>query len=412
MGVGVPPIVSTPMEPSSAAHPPRHRSRPVRVGPLSFVVESNDEEVVTRFDHLFAGFDPADGSDGDALRVTVVNSALPGGDPNAADRYVSHEGDEALLASPDLAAHEVLVTRLLNDRKLDAEPDLLHLHGAAVSRGERAVVLLGRSGAGKSTVCAALVRAGWSYVTDEQVTIRPDDGQLVPYPRPITLRRPVWPMFSAVAEVPEPRPDDVEWARVEVSPVALGRVHRGPLRVAVLVVPTFEAGAGLEVVRAASAAEVVQWLASCCYDLDRLGLAGFELLVGLAARCPAWQMRIGASAPAVAAVADVLGAAAGVPALAVRPIAPSGSGPDAPPGTLRRLPSAHAWRFGDGSAVVFDPPTRKITWLDESGADLWEDLAEPIRAEALRAEDPAVAARLESWLQVMVSTGLVERHSA
>lgn len=49
------------------------------------------------------------------------------------------------------------------------------IHGAAVapSEAEGAWILLGDSGSGKSTTCATLCRAGWSYLSDDQVILSP-----------------------------------------------------------------------------------------------------------------------------------------------------------------------------------------------------------------------------------------------
>lgn len=63
------------------------------------------------------------------------------------------------------------------------------LHAAAVSTQDgRTLVLVGRSGAGKTTACQQLCRTDFGYVTDETVSID-DDLRIVPYPKPLLLRR-------------------------------------------------------------------------------------------------------------------------------------------------------------------------------------------------------------------------------
>ena len=52
-------------------------------------------------------------------------------------------------------------------------PDRLLLHAGAVERDGRVVALTGISGQGKTTLTAALVQAGYGYVTDELVAIDP-----------------------------------------------------------------------------------------------------------------------------------------------------------------------------------------------------------------------------------------------
>ena len=65
---------------------------------------------------------------------------------------------------------------------------VLLLHAAVVARDGRALILSGPSGAGKSTLCTALVARGFRFLTDEIAMVRPQDGQLDPHPRPISLK--------------------------------------------------------------------------------------------------------------------------------------------------------------------------------------------------------------------------------
>ena len=72
----------------------------------------------------------------------------------------------------------------------------LLVHAAVVERGGRAVVMPGPSGVGKSTLCAALVARGWRLLSDEVAMIRPQDGLLQPYPRPISLKNELIEMIA------------------------------------------------------------------------------------------------------------------------------------------------------------------------------------------------------------------------
>ncbi len=64
----------------------------------------------------------------------------------------------------------------------------LALHVAMVRKGGRCLVLPGRSGAGKTTLTAALLREGWDYVSDEALAIDWATGRPAPpYPRPLAL---------------------------------------------------------------------------------------------------------------------------------------------------------------------------------------------------------------------------------
>ncbi len=61
------------------------------------------------------------------------------------------------------------------------------VHAGVVAWNGRAVLLPGRSLAGKSTLVDELVRAGATYLSDEYARIT-TSGEIAPYPRPLQLR--------------------------------------------------------------------------------------------------------------------------------------------------------------------------------------------------------------------------------
>ena len=67
-------------------------------------------------------------------------------------------------------------------------PGHVFVHAGVVAVDGRAVVIPGRSFAGKTTLVAELVRAGAEYYSDEFAVIDPN-GRVHPYPRPLSIRR-------------------------------------------------------------------------------------------------------------------------------------------------------------------------------------------------------------------------------
>ena len=63
----------------------------------------------------------------------------------------------------------------------------LLIHAATVAKDGAAVMIVGESGQGKSTLCAALVASGWRLLSDEFAVIDMD-GALRAMPRPISLK--------------------------------------------------------------------------------------------------------------------------------------------------------------------------------------------------------------------------------
>jgi hypothetical protein len=66
-------------------------------------------------------------------------------------------------------------------------PDHVFVHAGVVGVGESAIVLPGRSFAGKTTLVAALVQAGAEYWSDEYAVLDAD-GLVHPYPKPLSVR--------------------------------------------------------------------------------------------------------------------------------------------------------------------------------------------------------------------------------
>jgi hypothetical protein len=64
----------------------------------------------------------------------------------------------------------------------------LTLHAAVLERNGRALILPAPSGSGKSTLCAGLLFGGWRLLSDELTLICPQTGDIVPIPRPVSLK--------------------------------------------------------------------------------------------------------------------------------------------------------------------------------------------------------------------------------
>jgi hypothetical protein len=98
------------------------------------------------------------------------------------------------------------ITRLMFERTGDA----VHLHGAALVQNGRAVVLAGRSEAGKSTLAGWLTHRGWGFLTDEAALVDPDTLIVSPFWRPIGVRRP-GPLDPLLGDAPSEGFGDNEW---------------------------------------------------------------------------------------------------------------------------------------------------------------------------------------------------------
>ena len=100
------------------------------------------------------------------------------------------------------------------------------VHAGCVAVDGQAIVLPGRSMSGKSSLTAALVRAGADYYSDEYAVLD-NQGLVRPYARKPAIR----PYQGVPA------------GRVDVEELG-GRVGRGPARVKLIAVLRFDPGAG------------------------------------------------------------------------------------------------------------------------------------------------------------------------
>ncbi len=72
---------------------------------------------------------------------------------------------------------------------LERNNDLIQIHGAAVERDGKALVFLGDSYVGKSTMTLHLVRLGYRFLSDEVILIDPASSRLKPFPRNLLVRQ-------------------------------------------------------------------------------------------------------------------------------------------------------------------------------------------------------------------------------
>lgn len=109
------------------------------------------------------------------------------------------------------------------------------LHAAAIACRGRLVLLAGESGAGKTTLTLGLLRAGWTYLSDDVAPIDLASGEVAPFPKPLGVKDPaLWDPRFADAPVPE---------RAFLVPATVFEVAAAPLLPEVLVFPRYVAGA-------------------------------------------------------------------------------------------------------------------------------------------------------------------------
>lgn len=125
------------------------------------------------------------------------------------------------------------VTRLA----IETAERCLVLHAAAVERNGAAVVLVGESHAGKSTLSCWLGHHGWGVLSDELAIADPVDGFLHGFPRPFGIRRggPLVPILDRLRPPSDRWSDELaEEVLVPISQFGEVRSRARPVVVALL----------------------------------------------------------------------------------------------------------------------------------------------------------------------------------
>ena len=153
------------------------------------------------------------------------------------------------------------------------------LHAGTVAFGDRAMILPGTPGSGKSTLSAALSLRGARLLSDEFGLVRPELGDLVPMPRGIPLKN---TSIEAILEFdpaaplgptyPKTRKGRVRHLRPDAE--SLARQHE-PAVPRWLVFPKYRAGAPEEL-RPLYKTEAFRQLAFNCFNYRLLGETAFR----------------------------------------------------------------------------------------------------------------------------------------
>ncbi|MBF0181678.1 MAG: HprK-related kinase A [Magnetococcales bacterium] len=179
----------------------------------------------------------------------------------------------------------------------------LLLHAAVVAQGERALLLPGLPGSGKSTLCAALVLRGWRLLSDEFGLLRPGSGELAPLPRSIALKnasiaviRAFDPAAVLGPEFPKTRKGTV--AHLRPPPESVQDQER-VARPVWVVSPRFEAGAAARLVPLPRDHGFLR-LAHNAFNYELQGERGFRAVTRMTRECRFFDLTFGDPGEAVA----------------------------------------------------------------------------------------------------------------
>ena len=168
------------------------------------------------------------------------------------------------------------------------------LHGGAVARNGRALVMPAASGSGKSTLTAGLVAAGFGLASDEIAAIDPDDGLLRPFARALCVKqgsRPVLATRYPILSTAPPR------YRLSGEPVWYLMPDAGgwigaPTPVRFVVLPRYVAGAPTELTPLARSTALPRLLEQS-FSLRNHGARGIGIVTALLQAADCYALTVG-----------------------------------------------------------------------------------------------------------------------
>jgi hypothetical protein len=268
-----------------------------RFGGYAFEIMSDDAEIARHVGALFGAFDRVDEIGPDVHAVVILTKT---GDDQ---HRMIIDGE---LTSTDTVAGRLpgtLVPTLT--RRLITDADALGLHAGGVARHGSAVALPAVMESGKSTLTAGLVRAGFSYLTDEAVFLDWETLTVIPFPKPISLDPGSWSLFPEL-EPETPLLDGHEDGQWQIPPDAIRPGALGaPCPVRYFVFPRYADGATTRLAPLRRAEATVE-LAKHTFRFNERPRRSLDALAAAVQETDCYRLDIGDLSRAVALVSDLV----------------------------------------------------------------------------------------------------------
>ncbi len=149
-----------------------------RILGTDYRVRIDDGELGAKVRDLFAGFeDHKSRSSANTIQLAVF--------PDGTKRLL-RDCYRVTVKGPATQLLPALVSTI--NRSAVEESEELAIHAGVVAIGDRAIAFPSVSGNGKTTLTAACLLSGFSYISDEALVLD-GDGAVIPYPKPLALSK-------------------------------------------------------------------------------------------------------------------------------------------------------------------------------------------------------------------------------
>jgi hypothetical protein len=221
------------------------------------------------------------------------------------DGFAAYLDGVELITTQDAGSVADHVLWRLNREITRAVSDYFVIHaGVVMAPGVGAVVLCAPSGSGKSSLTAALVRAGFGYLSDELAPIDPVTRRVHPFPKALTLKSGSFHLFPDVGS-PDPASESSPRSWHLLVEDLGGYAVTTPEEVRMIILPRYEEGVE-DRLEPITTAEAVYALAEQSFGLQRYGGRALLLLADVVSNSTCFRL----SFDDLAAAVDLVKAAA------------------------------------------------------------------------------------------------------
>lgn len=171
----------------------------------------------------------------------------------------------------------------------------LAVSAGAIAKGDKAILLPGSSGAGKSFLTAWLLGKSFSYLADTLVCIEGEEFQALGLTHPLSFRKSAVQDLEALLDIEQHRAETIEGSTTELVPSPLfsgDGSTTSDTSVALLVFPEFRSGAALSI-EALSPAQAALLLVANVVNNRRLPGLGLPLVSKVCKCVPALRLIYG-----------------------------------------------------------------------------------------------------------------------
>jgi HprK-related kinase A len=203
------------------------------------------------------------------------------------ERLFSMRNENEVLPHVEWAINTMVATRL---------SQYLQIHASVVARNGVAIICPGQPGQGKTTLAAALLKQGWSYLSDEFALFDPETQLLEPYPKALCVKA---GSFDALRRMRLPIDTNRVYYKGEKGQVAMldplkirPDVVAGRCRVGMIVFPEVNHST-TPVIERVSQAQTVFELTRCSFNFGRFRAPGFHMLADVVERAGCYRLRCG-----------------------------------------------------------------------------------------------------------------------